>query len=35
MSTDLCASAMPQLRAVGLDHFAACHFALASTGGNP
>ncbi len=35
MSTDLCASAMPPLRAVGLDHFAACHFALASTGGNP
>jgi oligopeptide/dipeptide ABC transporter ATP-binding protein len=35
MSTDLCASAMPQLRTVGLDHFAACHFALASTGGNP
>jgi oligopeptide/dipeptide ABC transporter ATP-binding protein len=35
MSTDLCASAMPQLRAVGLDHFAACHFALAPTGGHP
>jgi oligopeptide/dipeptide ABC transporter ATP-binding protein len=35
MSTDLCASTMPQLRSVGLDHFAACHFALAPTGGNP
>jgi oligopeptide/dipeptide ABC transporter ATP-binding protein len=35
MSTDLCASAMPPLRAVGPDHFAACHFALSSVGGTP
>ena len=35
MSTDLCASAMPPLRAVGPDHFAACHFALSPVGGNP
>ena len=34
-STDLCATTMPPLRAGGADHFAACHFALASTGGNP
>jgi oligopeptide/dipeptide ABC transporter ATP-binding protein len=27
-SADLCAKAMPPLRAIGPDHFAACHFAL-------
>jgi oligopeptide/dipeptide ABC transporter ATP-binding protein len=32
---DLCAKAMPPLRAVGPDHFAACHFALSPAGGNP
>jgi oligopeptide/dipeptide ABC transporter ATP-binding protein len=34
-SADLCAKAMPPLRAVGPDHFAACHFALSPVGGNP
>jgi oligopeptide/dipeptide ABC transporter ATP-binding protein len=34
-SADLCAEAMPPLRAVGPDHFAACHFALSPVGGNP
>ena len=34
-STDLCAKSMPPLRAVGPDHFAACHFALSPIGGNP
>jgi oligopeptide/dipeptide ABC transporter ATP-binding protein len=32
---DLCAKVMPPLRAVGPDHFAACHFALSPVGGNP
>jgi oligopeptide/dipeptide ABC transporter ATP-binding protein len=31
-SEDLCAKAMPPLRAVGPDHFAACHFALLPVG---
>src|SRR4051794_2331395 len=35
ISTDLCARAMPPLRAVGPDHFAACHFALSPVGGQP
>jgi oligopeptide/dipeptide ABC transporter ATP-binding protein len=34
-SADLCAKAMPPLRAVGPDHFAACHFALLSVGESP
>src|ERR1700722_9958913 len=33
--SDLCAKTMPPLRAVGPDHFAACHFALSPIGGNP
>jgi oligopeptide/dipeptide ABC transporter ATP-binding protein len=33
-STDICAKAMPPLRAVGPDHFAACHFALLPVGEN-
>jgi oligopeptide/dipeptide ABC transporter ATP-binding protein len=32
---DLCAQALPLLRAIGPSHFAACHFALPETGGNP
>src|ERR1700733_4014512 len=34
-SADLCPPAMPPLRAVGPDHFAACHFALSPVGDNP
>jgi oligopeptide/dipeptide ABC transporter ATP-binding protein len=30
---DICTTAMPPLRAVGPDHFAACHFALSPHGG--
>jgi len=30
---DICTKAMPPLRAVGPDHFAACHFALSPLGG--
>ena len=32
---DLCTREMPPLRAVGPDHFAACHFALSPSGENP
>ncbi|MGJ5181499.1 ABC transporter ATP-binding protein [Bradyrhizobium oligotrophicum] len=31
-SADLCAQAMPPLRAMGPDHFAACHFAVSPAG---
>ena len=30
---DICTKAMPPLRAVGPDHFAACHFAPSPDGG--
>ncbi|GLH77235.1 ABC transporter ATP-binding protein [Bradyrhizobium sp. SSBR45G] len=30
---DLCANSMPPLRAMGPDHFAACHFAVSPAGG--
>ncbi|MGJ5079227.1 ABC transporter ATP-binding protein [Bradyrhizobium sp. HKCCYLS3013] len=33
-AADICAKAMPPLRATGPDHFAACHFAVSPAGGN-